>query len=173
MTYRPHALVLAIYPSTRGIAFVMFEDPRSPVDWGVKEARGARKNAACLSLVSSLLERYELGIVVLQDTSPRGTYRGARIRDLNGAIAELAAGYGVETIAFSRTEVREAFAKAGALTKRTIALQVAKQIPALERYLPRIRKPWMSEDARMALFDAAALGLTFFQSPSGGGQAAA
>jgi hypothetical protein len=72
----------------------------------------------------------------------------------------------------SRTEVREVFARVDALTKRDIALAVAKQIPAFERYLPPVRKPWMSEDARMSLFDAAALAL-IFQSTSGGGQQAA
>jgi hypothetical protein len=161
-------LLLAVYPSSRGIAFVIFEDRLSPVDWGVKEARGPRKNAACLSAVSDLLERYELGTAILQNSSCRGTFRSLRIRELNSAIADLAGSYGVETTAFSRKEVREVFARVGALTKRDIALAVAKQIPAFERYLPPVRKPWMSEDARMGLFDAAALALTFFQQPSRG-----
>jgi hypothetical protein len=39
----------------------------------------------------------------------------------------------------------------------------AKHIPAFERHVPPPRKPWMSEDARMGLFDAAALALIFFQ----------
>ncbi|MGY4282682.1 hypothetical protein ACVWXO_001902 [Bradyrhizobium sp. LM2.7] len=34
---------------------------------------------------------------------------------------------------------------------------IAKRIPALMLYLPPARKPWMSEDARMGVFDAAAL----------------
>jgi hypothetical protein len=168
MSYRSHALVLAIYPSTRGIAFVLFEGPLSPVDWGVKEMRGAGKNALCLLAVGDLLERYELGIVILQDTSSPGTQRSQRIKDLNTAITELAASYGFETIAFSRAEIIQTFAKNGAMTKQTIAETVAAHIPAFRRYLPPVRRPWMSEDSRMALFDAAALGLTFFQSPSGG-----
>jgi hypothetical protein len=40
---------------------------------------------------------------------------------------------------------------------------IAKHIPAFERYIPPPRKPWMSEDPRMGLFDAVALGLVFFQ----------
>jgi len=31
--------------------------------------------------------------------------------------------------------------------------------------LPRFRKPWMSEDSRMSIFDAVAFGLTCFQTP--------
>ena len=52
------------------------------------------------------------------------------------------------------------------MTKHGIAQTIAKHIPALSLYLPPARKPWMSEDARMGLFDAAALALMFFQSDS-------
>jgi hypothetical protein len=38
---------------------------------------------------------------------------------------------------------------------------------AFERYVPTPRKSWKSEDARMGLFDAVALALTFFQRASG------
>src|SRR5262249_10848149 len=117
MTYRPHALVLSIYSSTEGIGFVLFECPLSPVDWGAKEMRGSDKNAACLLAVGDLLERYKPGVLVLQDTSPPGTYRGQRIKDLNTAIAELAASYRVETISFSHAEVMKTFAKVRAHTK--------------------------------------------------------
>jgi hypothetical protein len=43
---------------------------------------------------------------------------------------------------------------------------IAKHIPAFVRYVPPPRKPWMSEDARRELFDAAALALVFFQKAS-------
>ena len=44
---------------------------------------------------------------------------------------------------------------------------IAQRIPAFERYVPPPRKPWMSEDARMGLFDAAGLGLVFFERAGG------
>ncbi len=39
---------------------------------------------------------------------------------------------------------------------------VAERFPELARYLPPERKPWMSEDLKMAIFDAAAFALAFF-----------
>jgi hypothetical protein len=169
MNFRPHAFVLAIYPSTRGFAFVLFESALSPVDWGAKTVYGQGKNDECLRFADALLNRYEPGIVVLQDTSPEGTTRAQRIRLLNLAIAELIESAGIETIFFSRVEVMRAFASVGAINKRQLAEAIAKHIPAFQRYLPPVRKPWMSEDSRMNLFDAAALALTFFRSPSGAG----
>jgi hypothetical protein len=166
MNFRSDAFVLAIYPSTRGLAFVLFESALSPVDWGLKTVHGPRKNDECLRFADALLSRYEPGIVVLQDTSPQGTIRAYRIRHLNAAIAELIESAGIEMIFFSRVEVMRAFASVGVINKRQLAEVIAKHIPAFQRYLPPVRKPWMSEDSRMNLFDAAALALTFFQSPS-------
>jgi len=42
------------------------------------------------------------------------------------------------------------------VTKHKIAEAIAKHIPALDLYVPPARKPWMSEKARMGIFDAAA-----------------
>ena len=39
---------------------------------------------------------------------------------------------------------------------------VAERFPELARYPPPERKPWMSEDLKMAIFDAAAFALAFF-----------
>jgi len=173
MNLRPHVLVLAIYLSTRGFAFVLFESPLSPIDWAVKDIRRARKHERSLLGIAELVDRYQPGVMVLQDTSARGTTRVRRIRVLNAAIIELAENAGIETIAFSRGEVMRSFASAGVTNKRGLAEAIATHIPAFERYLPPPRKPWMSEDSRMNLFDAAALALTFFQSPSRGGEQAA
>ena len=43
--------------------------------------------------------------------------------------------------------------------KETIAAKVAERFPELRPYLPPPRKPWMSEDERMNVFDAVGLGL--------------
>jgi len=166
-------MVLAIYPNTRGFAFVVFEGPLAPVDWGVKEVRGRQKSPLCLLRIAALLDQYRPDVLVLQDTSPTGTRRVRRLRELNASIGEIAEDQGVSVHTYSRAQVCEAFAAFGITTKHGIAEAIAKHVPAFERYLPPPRKPWMSEDARMSLFDAAALALTFFQSASSDGREAA
>jgi Holliday junction resolvasome RuvABC endonuclease subunit len=172
-TPKRHNLVLAIYPNTRGFAFVAFEGPLAPVDWGIKEIRGRRKNQQCLVGIGAIIERCEPDVFVLQDTSPTGTRRARRIRDLNAEIAEFSEHCGIPVYAYSRAQVRQAFRHLGLANKHSIAEAIAKHIPAFERYVPPPRKPWMSEDGRMGLFDAAALALTFFHSAAGGDQEAA
>lgn len=58
---------------------------------------------------------------------------------------------------YSRGQIRRAFAAQGATTKEQIAAALASQFPELARRLPPKRKVWMSEDHRMAIFDAVAL----------------
>jgi len=164
MTEHRYSLVLSIYVTTRGFAFTLFEGPFAPVDWGITEKRGLLRNRRCLGAIERLLQRYRPSALVLQDTSERGTVRTKRIRKLNRAVRELADGNAIAVFVFSRAQVREYFASFSVPTKQGIAEAIAKHVPAFERYLPPVRRAWMSEDSRMGLFDAAALILTFFHS---------
>jgi hypothetical protein len=166
-------LILAIHLQTRGFAYVLFDESRIPIDWRIYDARGADKNARSLIRIHSLLEFYTPDVLVLQDMSERGTRRARRIRELNRRVAELADQRGIGVKTYSRAQVVEYFAERDAATKHRIAEAIAKHIPALNLYVPPVRKSWMSEDARMGIFEAAALAWMFFHSIGGDKQAAA
>src|SRR5262249_23736740 len=127
---RRYNLVTAIYLNARGCAFVVFEGPLAPLDWSIVEVRGEEKRDRIVVRISSLLTRYRPEVVVLQDMSQTGTQRPHRIQRLNDAIAELARAYTLTVAVFSREEVRRQFAYLGSVTKDTIALAIAKRIPA-------------------------------------------
>lgn len=155
-------LVLSVYPTSRGYAFVLFEGPQSPYDWGVKEIRQKQKNEHTLKGIKVLIERYRPDCIIIEDHTEPGSRRSSRIRRLYQSIAHLAETEQVELFCYSRREVREFFEPIGASTKFEIAQAIARQIPAFEHRLPRVRKIWMSEDPRQSLFDAAALGMVFY-----------
>ena len=157
------SLVLSIYATPRGFAFVLFESPLSPVDWGVKVIPGRNKNARCIKEIAKLIDRYQPDAVVIEDCGVVGSRRSSRIRRLYRAIEAWASNQMIRTFRFSRNLVRETFSKLGAFTKDEIAEAIAKLIPAFEHRLPPIRRLWMSEDSRMGLFDAIALTFTFFR----------
>src|SRR5262249_25604261 len=100
----------------------------------------------------------------VRDSSTRET---PRVANLNAAIRELADHRGIQMCAYSRGEVRSVFKQHDCPNKQIVAEHIAKHIPAFERYVPPPRKPWMSEDRRMGIFDAAALALVFYQRESG------
>ena len=158
-----YALVLCLYLNTRGCSFVLFEASLAPYDWGAFEVRGEMKHRRSLQKIDKLINRYLPDVLVMQDMGPNGTRRAERLELLNGAIVELAARLQIPVFSYSRAEVYAAFQPYGLTNKPMLAELIAKHIPAFERRVPPPRKPWMSEDARMSLFDAAALGLVFFQ----------
>ena len=158
-----HLITLAIYFSNRGVSFVLFEGTLSPYDWGIFEVRGPGKEAKCQRKIRQLLDQYEIDVLVLQDTSPEGTHRATRLITLNAGVEAAAQHHGIPVFKYSRDDVYATFASAGFSNKQTLAEVIAKHIPAFARHVPPPRKPWKSEDARMGLFDAAALALVFFQ----------
>ena len=153
--------VLAIDPLSRGIAFVVLEGAQNLIDWGIKGAV-RNKNAQCLRRLARLIEHYQPEILIVEDTTAKGCRRCLRVRNLIEEILKLASQKKVKTRTFSRLNVRKGFSACSAYTKHQIAVAISQRFPELVPYLPRLRKPWMSEDERMSIFDAAALALTFF-----------
>ena len=60
--------------------------------------------------------------------------------------------------------MKQAFSESGASNKYEIAVAIANRFPELAPRLPRFRKPWMSEDYRMSIFDAVGFAVSFFGS---------
>ncbi|MCK1481005.1 hypothetical protein IVB27_41355 [Bradyrhizobium sp. 197] len=150
----------------------MFEGDFSPFDWGIREIRGPRKRTGCLTRITQVVDRYAPDVLVIQDTSEHGTQRARWITALNTSITVLAKDRDIPAFAYSRDQVRDTFGRHESPNKHRLAELIAKRIPAFERYVPPPRRPWMSEDRRMGLFDAVALGLVFFQSIDRDGHAA-
>lgn len=160
---KTHDLVLAIYATRRGIAYALFEGPFVLVDWGLNDARRLNKNARCLKSIAKLIEMFHPDAVVVEDCDEPNSRRSNRIRRLNRGIETWTAKWDLATYRYSRGQIRQTFASRGATTKDGIAAAIAADFPELELRRPPERKPWMSEDHRMGLFDAVALALTFFR----------
>lgn len=155
-------LVLAVYPSTKGFGYAVFEGAIMLVDWGVKGARGKGKNAVSLGKFRELLDFYRPDVLAIDDCKGERWRRARRIKALSDQMAAEAGQSGIASASISRADVRAFFSRSSARTKRQIALAIARQFPELEPRLPPVRRIWMSEDARMNIFDAVALALTFF-----------
>jgi Predicted endonuclease involved in recombination (possible Holliday junction resolvase in Mycoplasmas and B. subtilis) len=155
--------ILAIDPSTRGFGFAVLEGPDRLIDWGVKDTK-LDKNRRALELIANLIEQYEPGVVVLENYAGKGSRRCERVAELIEKISRLALTRETKVRRFSRAEVKRAFAASGAKTKYEIAVAIANRFPELAPRLPRFRKPWMSEDYRMSIFDAVGLAVVYFRS---------
>lgn len=154
-------LVLAIHPSTRGFGFALFEGPKLPIDWGVKNTK-VDKNTQGLLKIRQLIDFYHPDVIVVEDYAGEGSRRCKRVQQLIKDITRLAKKNTIKTHSYSRVAIRKTFSQSGARTKYQIAQKIAEWLPMFELRLPPVRKAWMSEDYRMSIFDAVSLALTFF-----------
>lgn len=155
-------LILALYPSTRGYAFVLFEGPESPFDWGVREIKEKHRNLRTVQSIKELIDRYRPEALIVEGTKWMRYRRATRIKKLYRMLTHLAASEYVDLVRIDQADVRKYFMLAGAVTKYERAQAIALQIPAFSHRVPRPRKAWMSQDPRQSLFDAAALGLVYY-----------
>ena len=156
-----YKFILALAPTSRGFGFAVFEDPKHLIDWGVSEPR-SNWEIQCRRKAKALIDFYQPEIVVVEDTSASGSRRGDRARVLMGELADTARDAHVGRVKIPRQQVLAAFERFQAHTKYEMAKKMVEWLPELKPRLPRLRLPWMSEDYRMGIFDAVALGLTFY-----------
>lgn len=162
MTRHPSTMhrVLAIDPSSRGLGFAVLEDPCRLIDWGVKRLRSSNPRAARIAAAVQLLRWYEPDHLMIEDHRARGARRRPRIRHVLDDLAELADRRGLTCVRVAWTTARRTCGGSPSATREQIAAALATMFPELARCLPPHRKPWMSEDARLSLFDAVVLAVT-------------
>jgi hypothetical protein len=151
--------VLAVDPTSRGFGFVVLEGEKRLVDWGVKSIR-RNKEEGTLVAVAQLFHLYVPDVLVLEDCRDPRSRRGRYARRLIRQLVPIAATRGVQPCFIGVSEAKSLFAAHQARTKHEIAGVIGARFPELVRHRPKLRKPWMSEDERMAIFDAAAFGIT-------------
>jgi hypothetical protein len=170
--HRSSQSVLSIYPVKRGFAYVLFEAPLSPHDWGTREIKKDATGAAAAQAARELLERYRPDVLVLESlTDHRGGSRSLRIARIHKIVSRFARdAVSAEVVSVSRRDVRAAFSQFGALTKHDIAKVIAKNLDAFATRMPKERRAWGPEDRRMGIFDAASRALTFYYQREEGGE---
>lgn len=157
--------LIAIVPAPRGFGYAVLEGPDALVDWGLKgtsRLRG-RPHAWCIRQAERLLEEFVPDVLVLEDHhyDPRFR-RGAGAKRFLAEIAKRATKRAVRVRYIRRRQVGRVADHASDSTRYHVALTVVHRFPELAWRLPPVRKPWMSEDARMAIFGAVALALACY-----------
>lgn len=167
--HHPHQFVLSVYPNAQGLGYVLFTGRMRLADWGVKRSRGTRKNEKMLSFVRKCFEKYPDIIVVIEDWVHAPHARAKRIHAFYEQLVFLAEKQGIPVTIYSWEEVTRCFAHVPP-HRYQIALAIAERIPELHYDVPPDPKIWIGPNARQALYDAAALGLTYYAEHAKGRQ---
>jgi len=135
------------------------EPPATLVDWGVKSVKGD-KNAGSIRQVLAMMTLYKPDLLVLEDALCRGSRRSPRIQKLCTELVTVARNSQATVRIIPRAKVRQYFFEDGVGSKHALAALLAERFPEeLGHRLPPKRKPWMSEDTRLDIFEAVALAL--------------
>ena len=162
MTRNKSVRVLAIAPLTRGLGYAVMEGPDKLVAHGNK-AILRDKNSRALKWVEKFIRLYQPAVLVLPDVNAKDTRRAERIKLLHKKIGALAREHELKVRLISVTRVREQLLGDRQGTKQACAEALAARFPVeLASRLPPKRRPWMSEDPRMDIFDAVGLAAVFW-----------
>jgi hypothetical protein len=154
--------ILAIAPLSRGFGYAVMEGPDTLVAAGNKAFR-RDKNDRSLAWVAKFIRLYQPGVLVLPDVNAADTHRAQRIKVLHRKLGVLARGHQLKVKLISATQQRERLLGDRTGTKQAMARTLAAKFPVeLAARLPPKRRPWMSEDPRMDLFDAVGLAVAFW-----------
>src|SRR5712691_6555235 len=151
-------LALDVHP--RSFGFVVFEGPNRMLDWGVRSFRtgvNAVKIPAAAKFLA-LLDEFRPSAVVVRERLARRTTKQTKML---ATIESQARSRRIPVRHLSRRDVNRAFVGFES-NKYEVASALAQQFPALAARLPPKRKCWQSEDYRMGIFDAAAVGVAYF-----------
>ena len=154
--------ILAVAPLSRGFGYAVMEKPDSLVACGNK-AILRHKNAGALAGVEKFIKFYQPDLLVLPDVNAADAHRAPRIKSLHRNLGALARRHQLKVRLISGTQVRERVLGQAQGTKQALAQTLAEKFPVeLAARLPPKRRPWMSEDPRMDIFDAVGLAVGFW-----------
>jgi hypothetical protein len=154
--------ILAIAPLSRGLGYAVMEGSDKIVACGNKSIL-RDKNAKALAWVNRFIQFYQPDVLVLPNVTAADTRRATRIKTLHRKIVAWADKKKVNVRLVSVTQVRTHLLGEPKGTKFAVARTLAEKFPTeLGTCLPPKRRPWMSEDPRMDIFDAVGLAVAFW-----------
>jgi hypothetical protein len=165
---RNNSSILALALSSRGFGFVVIEGKDMLVDWGIRTAEGNNKNVQSVVKAKKIIGQYRPSALILEDAATKGSLRSSRIRLLAKQLVALAKQENIRAAVLPREKIRHVFFSDQQGSRDELARVIAEKFPdELRDWLPPKRKPWTSEDARISMLEAVALGVAFSDKRNG------
>ena len=156
--------VLALDVHPRSFGYVVFEGSRQLLDWGVRSYRKTDRfpGSSVRRKLGALLSDFLPSVIVLRAFETSAVKMNVKRTRIFVAIQKDARSRRIPVRLIRHQGVKKVFGNQRRMTKHQMATLLAELLPDLAWNLPLKRKPWESEDYRMSIFDAAALGVVYF-----------
>jgi hypothetical protein len=161
-------VILAIDLRHRRFGYAVFEGHRVLRDSGLRVYRavGEAEAAMASKRLAMLLRSFSPSAIVVKRERWDRAQTNTHIKSLVEVMIQVTSAHSIPIFLVEQDNVRKTFRNMGCETRDEIATALARIFPELSWRLPPKRRAWQSEHPRMAMFDAIALGLTFWQHQS-------
>jgi hypothetical protein len=154
--------IVALDLRARRFGFAVLEGPRRLLDWGIRAyPTQPDKIFVVRKRILPVLRMFSPSAVIL----PRQISSLKKCPGLKACrqmVRSEALRRSIQAEFVSKQELKQTFEQFGSTTKYEIASRIALMFPELTWKLPAARKPWQTEPHNQTIFDAIALGLTYF-----------
>ena len=161
MTTKGLDLCVALYPNGSGLGYVVCENPKELVAYGMGRIR-PMTTPAYLKRLMHFVELYRPSLIVLRGWQGKTVKASPRVRKILQCFTKRAHELGLEVHHYTREDIKASFSKFGDPTKYGISKTIAGWYPELRSRMPDPRRNTKAEHWQMGIFDAFALMLTHF-----------
>jgi hypothetical protein len=161
-------VILAIDLRHRRFGYAVFEGHRMLRDSGLRVYRavGEAEAAMASKRLAVLLKSFAPTAIIVKRERWERANTSIHIKSLVDVMTRVASAHSISIFLVRDDDVRQTFSNMGCETRDEIAAALARIFPDLHWKLPPKRRAWQSEHPRMAMFDAIALGLAYWQHES-------
>jgi hypothetical protein len=157
--------ILAIDLRPRRFGYSVFEGPRFLLDWGANAypSNGDPEGTVAARRLAALLRFSNPSAVVVKMERWESAKNDSVVRSMVEAITRETSSRSIPICLVGQNELASTFRDLQCETKYEIASVLTRIFPELLWKLPPPRRIWESEHPRMTIFDAIALGFTYWQ----------
>jgi hypothetical protein len=160
--------ILAIDLRPRRFGYAVFEGPRFLLDWGANAypSSGDPEGTVAARRIAALLQFSTPSAVVVKKERWESAETDSVVRSMVETIIRETSARLIPICLIDQNEFSSTFRNLECGTKYEIASVLTRIFPELLWKLPPPRQIWESEHPRMTIFDATALGFTYWQRSS-------
>jgi hypothetical protein len=157
--------ILAIDLRHRRFGYAVFEGHILLRESGLRfyRAVGEVEAAMASKRLAVLLKSFSPSAIVIKKERWDRAQTSIHIESLVEVMTRVASAHSIPIVLLRHDDVQETFSNLGCETRDEIASALARIFPELVWRLPPKRRAWQAEHPRMAMFDAIALGLAYWQ----------
>ncbi|GGG24841.1 hypothetical protein GCM10011344_26860 [Dokdonia pacifica] len=152
-------LTLVLYPNYFGMGYVICENPKELLNYGMAKIRPFTTDRY-IKRLHKYLKQYRPTLIILRGYENDDNRISKRTVGVINSFIQEAEAHDIPVYKYSRTQIKEVFSDFGGKSKFAIAKTIASWYPELEPRKPQFKRNSDLEDYNMGLFDAFSLMLT-------------